>query len=154
MDSQKKQIIEHYKQTMMWVRGLESLTEKEWRTQTSRGKWTIAEVIGHLTPWDEFIITKRIPYLFKTEMLPAGPNVEIMNQAAAKASRESRKEETIQTFLHVRERLLEEIMNLSNDQWKQTIRIGKNELTLFEYFNGLTEHDNHHFNQIKSALLV
>lgn len=61
----KHQIISHYEKAIVFVESLASITEEQWRTSIVSGKWTVAEVIGHLTPWDEFVIKHRLPFLLQ-----------------------------------------------------------------------------------------
>ncbi|GEM_PF-2957185 len=60
----KKSIIKHYEQSLIWVKDLRNLSEEQWRKPIESGKWSVAEMIGHLTPWDTFVLEHRIPYLF------------------------------------------------------------------------------------------
>lgn len=53
MNQYKKQILDHYQNSIDFVMSLKRLSEKEWRTQIGEDKWTIAEVIGHFPPWDQ-----------------------------------------------------------------------------------------------------
>jgi len=98
----KHQIISHYEKAIVFVESLASITEEQWRTSIAPGKWTVAEVIGHLTPWDEFVVKQRLPFLFTGESLPKGPTVEELNTSAAKDSRAQSKEETIANFIKQR----------------------------------------------------
>lgn len=152
MNKYKKEIIEHYKQSIEFVKSLNELSENEWRTPIGKGKWTIAEIIGHFRPWDEFVIQQRIPYLFSEEELPKGPEVKDTNNSAAFKTREEVQLITINEFISTRVAFCKVIEELSDENWERNFRIGKTKLSLYEYFKGLTEHDNHHFNQIKNTL--
>ncbi|GAA4705603.1 DinB family protein [Brevibacillus fulvus] len=149
MSEQKRKILEHYEQSIAWASGLRVLTEEQWRTPIAEGKWTIAEIIGHLHPWDEFVVSQRLPYLFKNAPLPKGPNAEDINQQAAAISRKRTKEDTISEFVAGRRKLITAIEQLEDELWTQTFRIGQTELSLFSYFSSLAEHDEHHFGQIR-----
>ena len=52
----KQTLLTHYQDTMDFVRGLEHISEKAWRTPYAEGKWTVAEIIGHLSPWIDFLL--------------------------------------------------------------------------------------------------
>ncbi|MFY0518914.1 DinB family protein [Lysinibacillus sp. UGB7] len=152
MNQDKKQILAHYESSRMWVESLASVTEEQWRTPIAVGKWSIAEVIGHLIPWDEFVVSKRIPFLFMEDSLPKAPNVKEMNANAAHSSRLQSKEETMAKFLNCRRQLVNALHHLTDEQWQQSFHIGESELTLYRYFLGLVEHDLHHFLQIEKVL--
>lgn len=113
------------------------------------GKWSTCEIIGHLILWDQFLIEKRLPGLLLKMGTVESPKVNEMNALAASLSKEKMKEEVINEFIEERYRLLDIIIELSNDVFAQIFSIGKSHLTLGGYFDGLIEHDLHHFQQIK-----
>ena len=152
MNQYKKKILDHYQNSIDFVKSLKRLSEKEWRTQIGEDKWTIAEVIGHFPPWDQFVMQHRIPYIFSDLELPKGPDTEKTNSASAKISRMEEKEETIHRFIAARKELYEAIQQIPDGCWEKRIRIGKTKMFLYEYFYGLMEHDRHHFGQINRTL--
>ncbi len=116
------------------------------------GKWSIAEIIGHLIPWDEFIVNDRIPYFFKDIDLPKSADAQAINDLAASESRARTKEETIEKFAAVRKTLLSALKDMDEELWSKELVIGKSTLSLAVYFQGMAEHDNHHFEQIKKVI--
>jgi len=142
----------HYEKSIRWLEQLFSVTDKQWRTPIKQGKWTVAEVIGHFIPWDDFVINERMPLLFTDELLAKGPNVQQMNAAAASSSRQQSKEHTLQALLNRRRVLLQLLDGLSDEQWQRSFRIGTSELTLYSYFAGLIAHDEHHFLQVQHVI--
>lgn len=152
MYDHKHQIISHYERSIVFVESLADITEEQWRTPIEPEKWSVAEVIGHLTPWDEFVLKQRLPFLFTKEGLPKGPDVEEMNANAARNSRAQSKEETIADFIHQRRQLIDALYQIMNQQWQQPFTIGASELTLHRYFASLVDHDLHHFSQVREFL--
>lgn len=152
MKESKWLIIEHYKETIRTVRGLSVIKESAWKTPVSSGKWTVAEVIGHLFYWDEFLVAKRLPYVMSDEPFPPAPHVGVFNEETAKMSRSQTQEEVIQRFTQTREELIEAIQHLPPYVWDREYSFGANSLLLATYFRGLLKHDEHHFNQIKDVL--
>ncbi|OXS72855.1 hypothetical protein B1B04_14640 [Lysinibacillus sp. KCTC 33748] len=148
----KHQIISHYERSIVFVKSLAGITEEQWRTPIEPRKWAVAEVIGHLTPWDEFVLNQRLPFLFTEESLPKGPDVGEMNASAARNSRARSKDETIANFIHQRHQLIDALYEIVDEQWQQPFTIGASELTLYSYFASLVDHDLHHFSQIQTVL--
>ncbi|MFB7156493.1 DinB family protein [Lysinibacillus sp. NPDC056232] len=148
----KHQIISHYERSIVFVESLANITEEQWRTPLEPGKWTVAEIIGHLTPWDEFVLKQRLPFLFTKESLPKGPDVVEMNASAARNSRAQSREETIANFINQRHQLIGALYQIADQQWQQPFTIGASELTLHSYFASLGDHDLHHFSQIQKVL--
>ncbi|MET3202690.1 hypothetical protein CN962_27175 [Bacillus cereus] len=152
MHEKKKQIISHYEKSIDWVKSLTNLSEEKWRVQIDKNKWTIAEVIGYLIPWDEFVLHHRIPYLLKGTQLPKSPNTDLINHQSSIDSKNRTKGETINRFIVVRKELINTINDLTDDLWTQDFILGKNKISLYSYFLGLVEHDIHHYRQIQKLL--
>ena len=153
MNPEKEQILQHYQTTMDWAGTLTNLTERQWRTPVEKDKWTVAEVLGHLTPWDEFILEQRLPSLLQGVPLLETPNAEAINQNSAFESRRREKAETIELFIASRIRLLETLGEIPDELWTQEFQIGKVPQSLYHYFRGLAEHDLHHMKQIQNTLI-
>ncbi|MCM3388754.1 DinB family protein [Ureibacillus chungkukjangi] len=152
MHQNKEEILMHYENSVEWVRNLDNLSEEQWRTPIAEGKWTIAEVIGHLPAWDQFILDSRLPYLFKNRALPEGPEVDELNQQCSLESQSKTKEEIISKFIKVRRSLIIAVNNIEDDLWETKVNIGSTALILTDYLKGSIEHDHHHFKQIENIL--
>ena len=152
MNSCKEEIMRHQLYSIEFVSSLRALSEKEWRTEINEGKWTVAEVIGHFITWDDFVLNQRLPYVFSGRELPESPDSEKMNEVSASISREQTMRVTIDHFVSTRTALLNAIEEIPTDHWEVTFSIGTKELSLYEYFSELAQHDLHHFEQIKNIL--
>jgi hypothetical protein len=106
LNETKKKILIHYEDLVGMVEDLLHLSEEQWRTPINKGKWSIAEVIGYLIPWDEFVLCHRIPFLFKETQLPKSPDTELINYQASVESKRRTKEETIEVFIEGRRSLI------------------------------------------------
>lgn len=148
----KEEIIQHQLDSIEFVKSLNTLSEKEWRTQIEDGKWTVAEIIGHFKPWDEFVLHKRLPYFFSEHEFPKSPESEKINAESANNSRAEKQQVTIDKFISTRKELYKAIIEIPNDCWTEKISIGKTTLSMYEYFRGLAQHDHHHFDQIKNII--
>lgn len=148
----QNEIIKHHQYAIEFVRSLNNLREEKWRMKIEEGKWTVAEIIGHLIPWDEFVLNNRLPYLFSVQELPIGPDVKTLNATSAGKAREQEKKVIINDFISVRSELLQKIEGIPDTRWNEEITIGQTKLNLYDYFKGLAEHDLHHFNQIKDKI--
>lgn len=148
----KEQILMHFENSVEWVKNLENLTEEEWRTPIAKEKWTIAEVIGHFPAWDQFVLEKRLPYLFNKKTLPKGPDVDELNQQSSIESKTKSKEEIVSKFIAIRRSLIIRINNFEDELWEAKFNIGQNTLTLTDYLMESVEHDKHHFKQIQEVL--
>ncbi|MEV9653046.1 MULTISPECIES: DinB family protein [Bacillus] len=148
----KDTVIKHYEHTLEWVQSLTEVTEEEWRSAIADGKWSIAEIIAHFVPWDEFILHDRLKEFWNNKALPQAPDVHEMNQQSAERARKEERSETIGRFIAVRTELLQEMKKIETSRWTTPFLIGQTELTLLSYFQGLIKHDLHHMEQIKKVL--
>ncbi|MBO8170824.1 MAG: DinB family protein [Bacillaceae bacterium] len=148
----KEDIILHHTNAIHFVDSFIHLSEELWRTPVAEDKWSIAEVIGHFIPWDEFLMHNRIPYFLKAEPLPVAPNVDELNWQAACEARNASQADTIEKFISTRVRLQQTIRNIRDDYWLKDISIESRQLKLCDYFENLVKHDEHHFSQITRFL--
>ncbi len=148
----KENLLIHFENSIDWVKKLKELTENQWRTPIAEGKWTIAEVIGHLTPWDQFLIEQRLPFLLQDKALPKSPDENEINQQAATLSQMKTKDEIIEEFILNRRKLIIAVNNIPVEMWEKEFNIGTSSLTLYTYLLGFKEHDEHHFEQIEKVL--
>lgn len=148
----KREVVDHYKRSIEFAMFLRNIDNTKWRTQIDKDKWTIAEVLGHFIPWDEFVKNKRVPYFMQNRVFPKGPNVEAMNKTSALNARKNSQIQTINAFVQGRKELINAISTIPTDMWSKEIVIGTSKLILSDYFTGLVKHDLHHFNQIYKVL--
>jgi uncharacterized damage-inducible protein DinB len=148
----REKIALHHQEMMGWVESLNSISKEEWLRPVEENKWSIAEVISHFVPWDDFVMNKRLPYLGCSEPLPSAPDPQILNEQAASKGRASEQSAVIQSFIETRNRLLTSILEIPEEAWEQLLKLGEKELTLTDYLEGLAEHDLHHKHEIERAL--
>nr|WP_257474559.1 DinB family protein [Bacillus pumilus] len=152
MTLNKESIIDHYEHSIEWVKLLMEVTDEEWRSAITDGKWSIAEIIAHFVPWDEFILRDRLKEFWNDRALCKAPDVHEMNRQSAERARHEERSETIGRFIAVRTELLQEMKKIEASRWTTPFLIGQTELTLSSYFQGLIKHDLHHMEQVKQAL--
>lgn len=152
MDKNKEELLIHFEYSIDFVRKLGEVSEEIWRSPIAKGKWSVAEVVGHLSPWDEFVLNDRLPYLFNNSPLPKGPEEEELNHQSAEKSRNNSKEETILNFINIRRNLIIAVNNIDDELWSKELKLGNHTITLYEYIKGFMEHDLHHFEQINKVI--
>lgn len=149
---QKLEILEHQQKFIGFIQKLENFNENLLRKPIGEGKWSVIEIIGHFYAWDEFVLQYRIPYLLSAKDLPKGSKADDLNSQSALIARTEDIESTFKKCIHIRYELINQLSNISDDNWLMELQINQSKLTLYEYLKGLMEHDLHHFKQIKSAL--
>ncbi|MFS0782852.1 GNAT family N-acetyltransferase [Bacillus sp. 1P06AnD] len=152
MESLRDRTINHYKNSIAIVEQLLQLGDGLWRMPYAEGKWTVAEIIGHFIPWDDFVCRSRIPYFTDSTIMPGSPGAVQMNTDASMEARECSKEDTILRFIEGRTKMIHLLESFDEHLWIARVRIGNEELSVFDYFQGLIQHDLHHYKQIRTAL--
>lgn len=152
MMEKMEKVLKHLQLTIEWAEDLKNISEKQWRTAVEEGKWTIAEIIGHFPPWDEFVRRQRLPYFLRNEPLPQSPDSNKFNAQSAFYSRQSSKEQILAQFIHARKQMIIAVKELPATAWNKEFQIAQSTHTLYSYFKGLQDHDFHHFQQIESVI--
>ncbi|MCK2159067.1 MULTISPECIES: DinB family protein [Exiguobacterium] len=150
----KHMLLTHYQDTMDFVRGLEHISEEAWRTPYAEGKWTVAEIIGHLSPWDRFLVAERLPYILANEPFRVKPDSEAVNEEAAKMSREQQRILTIDEFLVSRDRLHRAVELIPEDRLTDTFTSKGKTISLLEFLGAMMQHDLHHRAQIEQVTVA
>jgi uncharacterized damage-inducible protein DinB len=152
MNGPREDILFHHQEIIRWAQSLESIPKEDWQRPIKEGKWSIAEIVGHFVPWDEFVVNQRLPFLGTEEPLPQAPDPQILNEQSASKARTSKQSVVIQHFILSREKLIESLEEIPPESWEQTFKPGNKEITLIGYLEGLAAHDLHHKREIDGAL--
>lgn len=148
MSITKEELLKHNRHMSLWVQSLNELSDEKWRKPIAENKWTVAEIISHLSAWDLFIFEHRLA--IQNEDFPSSPEVEKFNSNAADYARKHSKETILNEFSKNRQKLIEWIEK--QDVQKLQTPFYRN-LTILQYLSGFIEHDIHHQKQILNALL-
>lgn len=149
MHTQKQAIIQHHEH---FIRMIEAIPSSHWRKEVDEGKWSVAEIVGHFIPWDDFILRKRLPFLLLDLPLPKAPSLEEVNPAAAKVARMQSQAIIIEELVEKRKQIIEKISKIPDSHWDKQLLIGKKKISLYDYLIGLAAHDEHHIKQISAIL--
>lgn len=136
-------LLNHNRNMSLWVHSLNELAEEKWRTQIAENKWTVAEIISHLSAWDSYIIDFRLA--IENEDFPTSPDVDEFNSTAAEYARNHSKETILSEFAKNRNQLIECIKKLDENKLEKPFY---RNLTILQYLGGFIEHDLHHQKQI------
>jgi hypothetical protein len=148
----KQELLNHHTNIKNFVMSLNQLTNVEWQSPIEEGKWSIAEIVYHFIPWDEFIVENRLPFFRSNQSLPPAPNVEELNKTSSEKAKITSKEETIKYFIETRTLLENQIENLTENECGIEIVMGTKKITIIDYLSGMVEHDQHHIKQIKNYI--
>jgi uncharacterized damage-inducible protein DinB len=147
MSFTKDDLIKKNNEMVQFIESLKQLPVEQWRSQVAEGKWSIAEIIAHLSAWDTYMIKSRLS--IRNGEFEATPDVEEFNLIAAEHGRNELQETIINEFFTSRKKinkLLEgfDIERLHKPYYKN--------YSILEYLSGSIEHDMHHQQQIEDIL--
>jgi hypothetical protein len=108
----REAILRHHKEMIQWVKSLNNLPAEEWFRPIDENKWSTAEIICHFGPWDDFVVTKRLPYLGNSDPLPKAPDSRHLNEQSASKALSYEQTTVIQSFIDSRQRLLTGICDI------------------------------------------
>ncbi|NGQ97424.1 DinB family protein [Brevibacillus sp. SYP-B805] len=150
----KQDVIEQFGALIPWVESLRSVDDSLWLKPIAEGKWSIGEIIAHLTAWGRFMAEERLPLMKPGAKLTFGKvDVQQINDAAAAYARsKASKEDVIGEFVHMREVILQQLSNIHEDDFFSEFLINEKPRTLAQYLLGMVEHDRHHRKQIDDFL--
>ncbi|MGM7700350.1 DinB family protein [Pseudalkalibacillus sp. Hm43] len=149
----KTEIALRFVRFSQWVQSLESLSEEEWLKPLKPGKWSVAEIIAHLTYWDRYFLKERYPRMKAGARLPRSIDVDVMNQRASLYAKSGvAKEELIKEFLETRDLIVKAINARSEEEMDMVFYNRGHKETLRDYLINLCEHDRHHKQQIDDFL--
>lgn len=152
--NRRGEILQHHKQYIEFVDELSKLDEMFLRQPMQKGKWSIIEVVGHLQLWDQFVVEKRLPFIFTAEEMPASPKVVDVNEVAAFRARNNSPHITFEHFVSTRMQLFNLLTNLPEEVWQHQICLNQKPITFYDYVKGLLEHDLHHKRVVEEFLGV
>ena len=150
----KPQIIEEKLSLIAWSESLKGLADDVWFSSFKEGSWGIADVISHFISWDQFLLDYRLPFIIRSEEIPAVKvDVEEINGVASRYARSGiTRVSLINDFIATRSEVVSQIENIPAEKFHEPIIIGKSSLILSNYFTDLIEHDRTHRNQINTFL--
>ncbi|WP_349409770.1 DinB family protein [Pseudalkalibacillus sp. SCS-8] len=149
----KTEITLRFVRFSQWVQSLESLSDDEWFQPLRHGKWSVSEIIAHLTYWDRYFLKERYPKMKAGAKLPRAIDVDVMNQRASLYAKSGvKKDDLIKEFLETRD-LIVKAINARSEEDMDTVFFNRgHEETLRDYLINLCEHDRHHKLQIEEFL--
>ncbi len=144
----------------LWVSSLENFDEKLYFTPIASGKWSVSEIICHISFWDRYIIEEMLP-IMKKDAVITGIEFEPMNQRAAEYALSGfTSKELIQLQIETRSKLLSSLKKKTEEEFfaefiydgKEIDEYSGSPHSLFNYLCGFVWHDDHHKKQVEAFL--
>jgi len=130
---------------------LSSLTEEQAKHSYAPGKWSIKQIIGHMTDHERIMTYRILRFSRKdTTQLPGYDQELMVNNSRFD---EISVSDLIDDFKNVRQASLSLIKSLSREQLQLTGKAWKFELTVEEFLKATIGHELHHMAVIKEKYL-
>ena len=134
---------------------LDSLSEEQWQTTVfGEGQsWTVQDVVTHLVE-SETGMSIHIHKIRKgRETLPEGFNLDTWNAGLTDRMGDTAPEELRQKLGPVRERTLQGMETLSDEEWSLTgLHASRGTITIEQYYETISGHETSHANDIRQAV--
>ncbi len=131
---------------------LSSLTSGQWERRYAAGKWSIKQIVGHLTD-HERIMTCRILRFSRKDATPL-PGYDQELFVANSRFDELSSADVLQDFKNVRAATLSLMNSFSDEQLQLKGKAWRFELTVEEYLKATIGHEIHHINVIRERYLI
>lgn len=142
------------------VNALNEVTESLWYQSIAEKKWSIAQILAHISAWDEVLIMELLPSLISQRAIQF-PDTEMINAEAGKYGERCNKQELYQQVVHTRAKIVNTLRSLPEEVQKATFSINNYDVdpktgqpfTFLFLLSDFTSHDEHHLQQIESFIL-
>ncbi|WP_164931569.1 DinB family protein [Longirhabdus pacifica] len=154
MSLKRENILQQYDDFIHWGKTLRNVSEQQWLEPVEEGKWSTAEIVGHLTAWSSMLLENRLE-LFKPghTLKVFTKNAEDVNTEAADSARNQfSQSELMNRYIQINTRIKHKLELIPEAHYSSSFYIGKNELTLSSYMQGIIQHEQHHQKQINTFI--
>jgi hypothetical protein len=129
---------------------VDSIDEELLSVPIAEGKWTVKEVISHLTNWDTYSIEKMVPYMKDNAILPEFIDHDTHNMVAIEIANNYRDSAALKNDFRETRKKLVSLLNSVGSDISFTIGKGKRKYTIDSYAKIFVHHDKQHRKQIEN----
>ncbi|WP_042471532.1 DinB family protein [Bacillus ndiopicus] len=154
--SEEIKIIKDFNNYSSWLITLENMDETLWSTPIAKGKWSVSEIIAHITNWDKHLLSGVIPSV-RDEIGMEFPDFDFYNKKASDYAKSGiSQSKLLKEAKDTRELLVKELNELPTKNLNKPLTangVSHCPHTLTPYsliyiVKEFTDHDNHHKGQI------
>ena len=130
---------------------LRSITEERSTYRYADGKWSIKQIIGHITDHERIMTYRMLRFSRNDSTLLPGYNQNLLVENSR--FDEQPFQQLLTDFENVRAATISFIQSLSNEQLQRTGLAWKFEMTVEDFLKATIGHEIHHINIIKERYL-
>ncbi|MBS4218264.1 DinB family protein [Bacillus sp. FJAT-49711] len=155
-----KELINDLESFNLWVETLQKIEDHFFFEPIAAGKWSVAEIISHITFWDEYILEEMLPVM-KPDADIHSIEFEPLNQKAAKYALSGVSPQSlINRQLEMRKKVVSALKEKTEEEFFSAFTLNGEKIdeysgyphSMFNYFASFVWHDNHHKKQIEEFL--
>ena len=141
----RSDLLNQFKEWNDFVLGI---TDLDWKTPISDGKWAIHDVVSHIMLWDKYFYETTIGPIARDESITLSlMDFDLFNKNAIEYGKTKTKDELIELTLKYRNLILDCISGLDEVDYSKEYVDGR--FTFESYLRDFILHDQHHMMQIK-----
>ncbi|MBU5214968.1 DinB family protein [Heyndrickxia oleronia] len=149
-------IISNFGKFSSWLNTLEELDESLLSKPIAKGKWSIGEIIAHITNWDNYLLSEIIPSV-RNEKGMEFPDFDSYNKKASDYAKSGiSQSKLLKEAKNTREILVKELYETPTDKLNKSLTANGvthcphtgTPYSLLYIVKEFTDHDNHHKEQI------
>ena len=154
--------IKAFNEYFSWISRLKEIDERLWTKPIAEGKWSIREIIAHITNWDHHLLSNVLPAV-RNERGMEFPDFDTYNRLATDYAQSGiTKAQLIEKAIATRKQLVRElrempIKNLNKPLTSNGVThcpVTGTPYSLLYIIKEFTDHDNHHKKQIHHFLEI
>lgn len=151
----KHQLIAELEKFIEFVKPLDTLSDEIWFKPLGQGKWSIHDIVTHITRWDDYFNQVTFPSLSGTPLSELREHLDYLafNEQSIRYGKGRTKHEIIGEVMTNRQTMISHLNKLEEGKLS-VVYPGERGFTIATY---LTEffisHDQHHIEQMQQYLL-
>jgi len=155
-----KDLISDYEDFNLYVNTLKTMEEALFFEPIAEGKWSTAEIISHISYWNEYIREEMLPQM-KLNALIESVDIETLNKQAAEYALSGVSQQyLLEKQLEERTLLVSDLKKKREEEFFVPFSLNGEEVdpysgyphSIFNYIAAFVWHDNHHKQQIDGFL--
>ncbi|WP_100010240.1 DinB family protein [Lentibacillus sediminis] len=143
-----------------YVNSLKTMEETHFFEPIAEGKWSVAEIISHISFWDKYIREEMLPQMKRDAVIESIDIEELNKLAASYALSGVSQQHLLDKQLEERTQLVSDLRRKSEEEFFATYTLNGEEVdeysgyphSIFNYIAAFIWHDNHHSKQIDGFL--
>ncbi|OKP88812.1 hypothetical protein A3844_06690 [Paenibacillus helianthi] len=149
-----EQLVFEFRSLIPYIQSLNTLDEMHWETPVAAGKWTLKEMLCHLTQWDKYFYEEAFAKIIKGQPLTLRqPNFDEFNARAIEYAKSLTKQAAIGQFVLYRTKILDAATALSDEELvKEYIDGDGQKFSIRGYLEDFIPHDKHHKQQMEQYI--